>query len=93
MGGNVGVIQMCVLPDSEIASQSSAIRIDFRHSRVHCDCIPFTPKTTFRVKYLTLLISVVVVWTGLRELLVTCAPTVRALNVTCESCELFSWFI
>ena len=48
---------------SQIASWSSAIRIDFRHSRVHCDCIPFIPKTTFQVQYLTLLISVVAVWT------------------------------
>lgn len=42
-----------------------------------------------RVQYHTLSICNATVWTGVRELIVACAPTLRVLNIMREACELF----
>jgi hypothetical protein len=43
-----------------------------------------------RVQYHALSICDVTAWTGVRELIIACAPTLRTLNITRESCKLLS---
>ena len=45
-----------------------------------------------RLQYRTVSISETTVWTGFQELIITCAPTLRVLNVTRRIRELYSWF-
>ena len=46
-----------------------------------------------RIQYHTLSICNATVWTGVQELIVACAPTLRVLNIMREACESFLlWF-
>ena len=46
-----------------------------------------------RVQYHTLSICGITVWTGIQELIIACAPTLRVLSIVHEYCELFPLLI
>jgi len=55
----------------------------FRHENAFA-----TELAKVRVQYHTLSLCDVTVWTGIRELIIACAPTLRALDILRETCEL-----